>query len=141
MSKRENIPNLKENRFVSEIMDMSRELGFAEGKAASVKPAFVLHPRDFQPGNVEELRAAGYAVVMADPASVYVAYPPHSVFTREDVTRLRADARVLRDALFRQGPRPTFDFPQEEMDGKIAHGSWLTSLADRIEALLPPEGA
>lgn len=60
-------------------------------------------------------------------------------FSREDVTRIKNDAAVLRARLSLQGPVATWDFPQVEIDGIRARISWLDSLAARIEALLPPE--
>lgn len=62
-------------------------------------------------------------------------------FTRADVVRLRSSARMLRESLALQGSVGTWDFPQDEIASKRRHVEWYESLADRIEALLPPEGA
>lgn len=62
-------------------------------------------------------------------------------FTREDVVRHRNVAESIRMSLELQGPAATWDFPREEIDSKARHAAWHDSMADRIEALLPPEEA
>ena len=61
-------------------------------------------------------------------------------FTHEDVTRHRNSAKAIRVNLESQGPVGTWDFQQEEISSKKRHAAWHDSMADRIEALLPPEG-
>lgn len=59
-------------------------------------------------------------------------------FTREDVKRHRNRAAYYRN--WYQVAQPAgWDCTQEEMDLRKAHGEWHDSMADRIEALLPPE--
>lgn len=78
----------------------------------------------------------GYTLQQSALAALCLHDQP-SGFTREDVTRHRNRAKYYRENL--AATVATWDFPQAERDSKRRHGEWHESMADRIEALLPPE--
>jgi len=103
-----------------------------------VKPALTAEKWEFEIGRrYFEILQANPQRCHADAAMCLYGQP--FGFTREDVRRHRNSAILLQEQLDRQGSKPTWDFPFDEIESAKFQMIWHISMANRIEALLPPE--